>query len=94
MAVTPAIRVRRRGAVDVRLLDCAFMTPEMRWAAIAAGFVLAFGVLAHSLTPRYDWQLSTDGTAVVIYDRWSGKFQRAVYDKDGQMSLQKVITPF
>ena len=70
------------------------MTPEMRWAAIAAAFLFAFGVLAQAFMPRYEFQLSDDASALVIHDRWSGKFQRAVYDKDGQLSLQKVVTPF
>lgn len=70
------------------------MTTEMRWAAIAAAFLLAVGVLAHALMPRYDMQISQDASSVVIYDRWDGKFQRATYDKDGQLSLQKVVTPF
>jgi len=70
------------------------MTTEMRWAAIAAFFVLALGVVAHGVWPRFDYQASADGSAVVIHDRWAGKFQRAVYDKDGHMQLQPVITPF
>ena len=70
------------------------MTTEMRWAAIAAVFVLALGVLADALMPRFEYQASTDGSAVVIHDRWAGKFQRAVYDKDGHLQLQSVITPF
>jgi hypothetical protein len=70
------------------------MTTEMRWAAIVAGFLLALGVLAHAFLPRYSYAISQDGSAVVIYDRWGGQLQRAVYDKDGQVSLQKVVTPF
>ena len=76
------------------LLKGSVMTSEMRWAAIAAFFLLALGVLAHALVPRYDYAVSSDGSAVVIHDRWGGRFQRAVYDKDGQMTLQKVLTPF
>jgi hypothetical protein len=70
------------------------MNTEMRWAVIVAGFLLALGVLAHAIVPRFSYAISQDGSAVVIYDRWGGQLQRAVYDKDGQVSLQKVITPF
>ena len=70
------------------------LTTEMRWAAIIAAFVLALGVVAHALLPRYSYQVSSDAAAVMIYDRWSGKFQRAVYGSDGQLQLQAVIAPF
>ena len=70
------------------------MTTEMRWAAIAAAFLFALGVFVHAALPRYEYQTSADGSSVVIHDRWAGKFQRAVYDKDGRIQLQPVITPF
>src|SRR3954452_3957461 len=44
------------------LLKGSVMTSEMRWAAIAAFFLLALGVLAHALVPRYDYAVSSDGS--------------------------------
>lgn len=72
----------------------AGLSVEQRWAAIAAFFLLGLGVLAHAFLPRYEYQLAPDGYSLVIHDRWGGKFQRAVYDKDGQLTLQRVLTPF
>src|SRR5207248_341782 len=34
------------------------------------------------------------GSALVIYDRWSGRFQRGVYDADGKVKAMQVFTPF
>ena len=56
--------------------------------AIAALFVRA-------VFPRYEFRpVNPDGTAIVVYDRWSGKFQRAVYDEGGRVKPMDVFTPF
>lgn len=44
--------------------------------------------------PRYEYHLVNDGSAMVIYDRWSGRFQRAVYDADGNATAKRVLVPF
>jgi hypothetical protein len=38
--------------------------------------------------------IGDDGRAMMIYDRWSGQFQRANYDERGEPSLTRVLTPF
>lgn len=70
------------------------LSVEQRWALVAAFFLLGLGVLAHAFLPRYEYQTTPDGMSLIIHDRWAGRFQKAVYDKDGQLSLQRVITPF
>jgi hypothetical protein len=60
---------------------------------LAALAVLALFV--HALFPRYEFRpVNPDGTAIVVYDRWSGRFQRAVYDADGRVKPMDVYTPF
>lgn len=65
---------------------------------VVAAVLAALGVLAlfvHALFPRYEFRpVNADGTAIVIYDRWSGRFQRAVYDSDGRVKPMDVFTPF
>jgi hypothetical protein len=72
------------------------MTPEARqllWIVVVAP--LAFGVLAHAFFPRYEWRTVGDqGTTVVVYDRWSGRFQRGTYDDKGNVTPSTVYTPF
>lgn len=62
-------------------------------AVIAALAVL--GLFAHAFFPRYEWRsVNPDGTALVVYDRWSGRFQRAVYDESGRVKPMDVYAPF
>jgi hypothetical protein len=62
--------------------------------AVLAGLAV-LALFAHALFPRYDWRtVNPDGTALVIYDRWSGRFQRAVYDGSGRVKAMDVFTPF
>jgi hypothetical protein len=58
------------------------------------GVVLA-GILLHSLFPRYEWRAVNDsGSALIVYDRWSGRFQRAEYDQSGKVKPMDVYAPF
>lgn len=63
------------------------------WALLA---VIAFGVLAHSMLPRYEWRTveKTGSVSVVVYDRWTGRMQRAVYTDNGDLNVMGVYTPF
>ena len=70
----------------------------MQKELLTYGLLVALGVglLAHSFFPRYDWhtQENTGVTSIVIYDRWTGRFQRAVYDEKGNLNVMGVYTPF
>jgi hypothetical protein len=57
--------------------------------------VFALGVFAYIFYPRYDWRPIESGNAVsiVIYDRWTGRFQRAVYGDDGGLNIMGVYSP-
>jgi hypothetical protein len=68
--------------------------PGAVWVA-AALVALALAVVLHAVFPRYDYQvIGDDGRAVLVYDRWSGRFQRANYDASAEPSLSRVLTPF
>jgi hypothetical protein len=52
-------------------------------------------MILHAVVPRYDWRLVGDnGHVIVVYDRWSGRYQRAVYDDQGNVTAMRVFTPF
>jgi hypothetical protein len=63
------------------------------WGYAILGLV-AVAVLVHALFPRYEWKIMGDGSAIVVYDRWGGRFQRAVYDQSGKLRVMDVYTPF
>jgi len=66
------------------------MTPADLWRLLAAG-ILALGLLLHALFPRYE--MLPMGEGVVVFDRWTGAFQRATY-VDGQPETSQVVRPF
>jgi hypothetical protein len=62
------------------------------WALLA---VILIGVLVHALFPRYEWRtVGERGAAIVVFDRWNGRFQRAEYDEAGKLKTLDVYTPF
>ena len=58
--------------------------------------LLAVGVLLHSFFPRYEWKTveKSGATSIIVYDKWTGKFQRGVYSDDGNLNVMRVFTPF
>jgi hypothetical protein len=63
------------------------------WVVVAAAIFGTLLVLAgHTMLPRYDWRPVGDGHAIVVYDRWSGRLQRAEWDADGKLRLSDVYT--
>jgi hypothetical protein len=58
--------------------------------------VMAVALLLHAFVPRYDWRTidETGSISIVVYDKWTGRFQRGVYDADGNLSVMTVFTPF
>ncbi|HZR25784.1 MAG TPA: hypothetical protein VFA59_19450 [Vicinamibacterales bacterium] len=71
------------------------MTPKdlWQWALIV---VLLLSVLAFRMLPRYEYQAVQQGNAVsvVVYDRWTGRLQRAIYADNGNLNVMGVYTPF
>lgn len=62
---------------------------------LSAAAVLAAGLVLHALLPRYDiTPHGTTGEAVVVFDRWTGQFQRATYGPDGEPRVSSVVRPF
>ena len=58
--------------------------------------VIALGIFAHAFLPRYDWREVRDpnGISIIVYDKWTGRMQRAAYDDKGGLNLMGVYTPF
>jgi len=62
--------------------------------AVIAALAVA-SLFVHAVFPRYEWRTANpEGTAIIVYDRWSGRFQRAVYDASGRVKPMDVYTPF
>ena len=71
------------------------MTANDAWWWAFLG-VLVAAILAHSFLPRYDWREVRDSgsISVLVYDKWTGRIQRAVYDDKGGLSASGVYEPF
>jgi hypothetical protein len=61
---------------------------------VVAAVIVTAGLIFAAVFPRYDYRLIEDGKAIVIYDKWSNRFQRANYDGNGNAELKGVVTPF
>ena len=63
------------------------------WLAIAAA-AMATAVVLHAALPRYTFSTGQDGSVVLVFDRWTGQFQRATYGPDGEPRVTSVVKPF
>jgi hypothetical protein len=63
------------------------------WALLG---VIVVAIFAHAFLPRYEWRESRgpDSVSLVIYDKWTGRLQRAVWDDKGALNVMSVYTPF
>ena len=63
------------------------------WALLA---VIVAGIFAHAYLPRYEWRevRDTNSLSIVVYDKWTGRMQRAVYNDNGNLNVMGVYTPF
>jgi hypothetical protein len=69
-------------------------TSQGAWIAAAAALLSAALVL-HALLPRYTLTtVGQDGAVVLVFDRWTGQFQRATYGPDGAPKVTEVVRPF
>lgn len=70
------------------------MKPNDAWWWALLG-VIAVGFAVHAFFPRYEWRAAdSSGAALIVYDRWNGRFQRAEYDANGKVKPMDVFTPF
>jgi len=70
------------------------MTQRDAWLWALVGVAL-LAIFAHAFIPRYEWRtVNESGTALVVYDKWTGRFQRAEYDPAGKVKPMDVFTPF
>ena len=63
------------------------------WALLA---VMLAAIFSHAYLPRYEWREIRDPSSVsiLVYDKWTGRIQRAVYDDKGGFNVMGVYTPF
>jgi hypothetical protein len=67
---------------------------DVRWFAMLGAVIIV--VLVYALVPRYEFRTISDdkSVSVIVYDRWTGRFQRAVYDNGGGLNVMGEYTPF
>jgi hypothetical protein len=67
---------------------------DVRWFAALGVIVLV--VFVYVFLPRYEWRTVGDNSSVsiIVYDRWTGRMQRAVYDNAGELHVNSVYVPF
>lgn len=67
---------------------------DVRWFSLL-GVIVLMG-FAYIFLPRYEWKTVSQeqSVSVIIYDRWTGQFQRAVYDNSGSLNVMGVYRPF
>lgn len=63
------------------------------WSAVA--LIIAVAIVLHAMLPRYSFTtVGQDGAVVLVFDRWTGQFQRAIYGPDGEPRVSSVVRPF
>jgi hypothetical protein len=67
---------------------------DVRWFSMLGVVLLA--VLAYAMLPRYEVRTVGDETSVsvIVYDKWTGRMQRAVYDNNGSLNVMGAYMPF
>ena len=59
-----------------------------------AGALLAGAIVLHGLMPRYELTVGAGGDSVIVFDRWTGQFQRIDYQPNGEPRATPVVSPF
>jgi hypothetical protein len=67
---------------------------DVRWFSMLGVALLA--VLLYALLPRYEVHTTGDerSVSIVVYDKWTGRLQRAVYDNNGSLNVMGPYMPF
>jgi hypothetical protein len=67
---------------------------DIRWFSMLGVVILV--AFVYALVPRYEFKTTSDekSVSVIVYDRWTGRFQRAVYDNSGGLNIMGAYTPF
>jgi hypothetical protein len=59
---------------------------------LSLGALIVLFLALRVVFPRYDWRPVGDGHAVIVYDKWTGRFQRAEWNATGKLQLMDVYT--
>ena len=62
---------------------------------VASAVLLAAAIVLHGLMPRYELTtVGASGDSVIVFDRWTGQFQRVDYQTNGEPRATPVVNPF
>jgi hypothetical protein len=81
--------------VPERSVNTVGNTPSALWSALAV-MLVALAIMLHAVFPRYDYRIvdRQNSINVIVYDRWTGKFQRGIYGDTGDLTALKIWEPF
>lgn len=64
-------------------------------AALVVVALLAIALVLHAMLPRYEMTtIGVNRESVVVFDRWTGQFQRIDYLPGGEPRATSVVDPF
>ena len=62
---------------------------------ILCAMLLAAAIVLHGMMPRYALTtVGANGESVIVFDRWTGQFQRVDYQPNGEPRATPVVNPF
>jgi hypothetical protein len=62
---------------------------------LASAVLLAGAIVLHGVMPRYEFTtVGTGDDSVIVFDRWTGQFQRVDYQPSGEPRATPVVNPF
>jgi hypothetical protein len=90
---SPVSGIELESKEGAQMMETDARQREMLIVGLLGAVVLA--LLAHLFVPRYEWRVvqGTGSVSVMTYDKWTGSFQRAVYDDRGSLNVMGPYLP-
>ena len=91
--IAPALRILL-GVMSIHTASSVpFVTGPIVW--LASAVVLAVAIVLHGAMPRYELaRVGASGDSVIVFDKWTGQFQRVDYQPNGDPRATPVVNPF
>jgi hypothetical protein len=71
--------------------DPLFDSIRLSTSIIVAAVIIGACLTLRGILPRREWRpVTPDGRAIVVHDRWTGRFQRVTFHEGGKLELSDV----